>query len=698
MPENRQKKQQGLGQLWQSVQQRFASGQAKITAGVEKKDQERLEDYLAESGQLTGAKAARRRLQNSNAFSALEKDYRLKQADFKQAAYNKAGKVNAYDSQYQESQLLDTNKRTERVKSFNAATYANAAPSQSNRATAAYRNAAAQSAMTGSAQAVNSAQAKRDKSFSFAKSFFANLSKRQLRSKKKENTKFNSLLQSDNDVNASETVRADQVSGSASAKAEALLQKQEKKQSLTNRIKNIFTTMFAAKGADKSIQTGKQLNASELAKISKDLDQTILKMQKQERRRRIVTVTCFCLSLLLVAVLLGNIILKQTMAKPELYMISSGSLEQAFDCFGFVTREEKVLYSPAEGELQAIAAEGSLVASGQEVANIVVSDVSDLKTRMDTIDQQIAEQLLTVLKRGGNLQANQIFTKTDTDMLPTVQLMRKDATLNDLSQMENYIYTLQPLMQERNFALNQINLHDPVIENLQSEQKLLNHSLKEKAQIIQTPSAGSISYKINPFGVDINTETIQSMSYEQFITYYNSAKPSVSTIGTVKLQVPIIRLIDTQYQYFLLQVTNAKSSDFQEGSSYRLKLNSQSQAIDNCVVLRVTPDAGGVLILLRSDRKVQNLIDQVAVKGQLLKQTTSGLKVPKSALLYDDKNRESTAYLLVIKSGFVEKTGVRVLEANEQFAIVDSLVGNDITDNSVIVVNPRQVKEGQQVT
>lgn len=729
MSQDKQDKQRGLGKIWQSVQSRLRSGKAQIEAGVERKDQERLEDYLAESGQLEGAKAARRRLKSGSAFAGLEKDFRLSQANFKQAAarYGKQSVTTDFAGAQISSQNEYNGMSSAEVDAVgyaarDGARFEQVGSAQGTeriygRSVDAGRSAAQklshisiQGEHTGLSKAATSDNALNDSKgkFSPVKTFLQKLSgkfNRSVQVGNKKEAKKSSLLGDGMQLNSGNAGKLSKVRYNAAAQpsTESPTTQSGGKNDLKSKLAAIMPAALSGvqkrqRKADVASKARK-LNAKDLAKVNEDLDSAIIRLQKQERQRRIITVTCFCLSILLVFVFIANIILRQTMAKPELYMLTTGSLDQAFDCFGFVAREEKVLYSPAAGELQAVAAEGSLVAAGQEVANIVVADVSDLKAKKDAIDRQIAEQLLTVLKRGGNLQANQIFTKTDNDMLATINLMRQDVTDNNLSRMDNYLYTLQPMIQERNFALNQLNLHDPVIDNLQSEQNVLNHTLKEQAQLIQTPAAGSISYKINPFGIDINTETIQSMSYEQFINYYNTAKPSVSTLGTVKAQVPIIRLIDTQYQYFLLQVTNAKSSDFEEGKAYQLQLNSQSQPIDNCTVLRVTPDAGGVLILLRSDRKVQNLIDQVAVKGQLIKQTASGLRVPKVALLYEDTNRESTAYLLILKAGFVEKAPVRVLESNEQYAIIDALTADaGINDSTVIVTNPRQVKVGQQVT
>lgn len=444
-----------------------------------------------------------------------------------------------------------------------------------------------------------------------------------------------------------------------------------------------------------------QLSKLEIANVNQELDATISKFQKQEKQRRLITVFCFSLSLLFLALVIGKVILNQTSSKLQLHILKNGDLEQQFSAFGFVAREERVLYSPVAGEIEAIKAEGSLVAADEEIANIVTSDISEIKRKNDSIEQQISEQILNLLKRGKNMQANQLFAKADAAMLPTLNLLRRDLTLHKLEHLNNYIYTLQPFMQERNFSLRQMNLADPIIDNLRTEQKVLVRDLQQKARIIETPSAGLISYKINPQLIQINTESIQSMSYEQFITYFNEAKPSVSTNGKkVKEQVPVIRLVDTRYQYFLLQVASAKSSDFIVGKDYKLQVAGIGQRVENCTVLRVTPDAGGVLLLLKCDRNVELLLDQVALKAKIIKATKQGLIVPKVALVYEDVNRESTAYVEVLKGGFVEKERVRVLDSNEQYAIIEGLNAKDtvIAENAIVVLNPRQVKTGQQVT
>lgn len=104
--------------------------------------------------------------------------------------------------------------------------------------------------------------------------------------------------------------------------------------------------------------------------------------------------------------------------------------------------------------------------------------------------------------------------------------------------------------------------------------------------------------------------------------------------------------------------------------------------------------------MLKSDRNVEVLLDQVAIKAKLIKATKSGLIVPKVALVYEDAKRESTAYVEVLKGGFVEKVSVRVVDSNEQYAIIEGLNEKDnvISENAIVVLNPRQVKVGQQVT
>ncbi|KXB41981.1 HlyD family efflux transporter periplasmic adaptor subunit [Amygdalobacter nucleatus] len=675
--------------LANSLQAKLSNKQAQIEQDVAKQDALRLEDYLYEQGQVNSSALAKRKMQERRGFKAFEREF---YSGYPQSNYPKQQVTNYKPETKNPVRLAETMGVTGQLTSDSS----------------------------------KKKHTIKDRLDGFFQRFAKAKNKRQQMAKKQPalvqtvNKQSNSKawqppvpnLQSRQATYMPEQMQNLQTaSANIGASPKALSKQPTKPNKFTDQIFKLFYTIVAIFMKPKKLDLSKQ-NAEEpatsgklpkydLADVNRKIDSAIFKMQRQEKRRRLITVFCFSFSLLLLAIVIGKVILNQTSAKMELHILKNGDLEQQFPAFGFVAREEKVLYSPVAGEIEAIKAEGSLVAADEEIANIVTSDISEIKHKNDNIERQISEQILTLLKRGQNTQANQLFAKADVAMLPTLNLLRQDLAENKLGHINNYVYTLQPFLQERNFSLRQMNLADPIIDSLRTEQKVLVHELQEKARIIETPSAGLISYKINPQLIDINTETIQSMSYDQFITYYNAAKPSASSNGKkVKEQVPVIRLVDTRYQYFLLQVANAKSSDFTVNKAYKLLVAGVGQTIENCTVLRVTPDNGGVLLLLKSDRNVEVLLDQVAIKAKLIKATKSGLIVPKVALVYEDAKRESTAYVEVLKGGFVEKVSVRVVDSNEQYAIIEGLNEKDnvISENAIVVLNPRQVKVGQQVT
>lgn len=667
------------------LQSKLSKKQAQLEKDFAKQDAMRLEEYYYDQGEVNSTALAKRRMKERRGFSRLEAEFRQEQASFSNTQVSQ---------NVSEQQVLTDN------------VYANQAHNYYKQQLLRDKTlqASGQQAISGQV----SPTAKKQSGWqTFVNNVKSNLHKISSKRLKRANRQKKSLLeqaqtQSKTNASVKSIIRQQQNTSNVNLPA-----KSNFKERLMGFIYGALTIFVKPQKLDLNQPLAAQpmprgkITEAKLTDVNQQLEATIIKMQKQEKKRRLLTAFCFSFSLLILALVIGKVILNQTGSKLQLHILKNGDLEQQFPAFGFVAREERVLYSPVAGEIEAIKAEGSLVAADQEIANIVTSDISDIKRKNDNIEQQISEQILTMLKRGKNMQANQLFAKADSSMLPTLNLLRRDLSLNKLGHLNNYIYTLQPFMQERNFSLRQMNLADPIIDSLRTEQKVLAHELQEKARIIETPSAGLISYKINPQLIDINTETIQSMSYDQFIGFFNSAKPSISTNGKkVKEQVPVIRLVDTRYQYFLLQVANAKSTDFVVGKNYKLQVAGVGQKIENCNVLRVTPDTGGVLLLLKCDRNVESLLDQVAIKAKIIKSTRNGLIVPKVALVYEDVNRESTAYVEVLKGGFVEKERVRVLESNEQYAIIEGLNEKDtvIAENTIVVLNPRQVKTGQQVT
>ena len=349
---------------------------------------------------------------------------------------------------------------------------------------------------------------------------------------------------------------------------------------------------------------------------------------------------------------------------------------------GFVVREEELLYSQY-GTTVLNCAEGAHVAANDTVATGYRSeDAKTRQTRIDELSGQI-EQLQYAWSAVSSVYDQ---AALDADIAGDLAQLSRYLALRDMNSVSDLSPELKGLILRRTGSDSDSGSLQARISTLQAELETLEAQSAGDTSAILAGKAGTFSAAVDGYESVLTPERLMEMTVAEF----ESVQPDETDANAIG------RLVTSATWYYACVVPASELSGVEEGNRATLTFaRDYYQPVTMRVARLGGNEAGSRLLVLSSDRALQNVTLLRQQSAEIVFTSYSGLRVPKSAVRVE--NGQTGVYIL---EGTLAKWKLITIlhDTGESYVVtLDTSSTNNLWPGDELIINAKNLYDGKVV-
>ena len=349
---------------------------------------------------------------------------------------------------------------------------------------------------------------------------------------------------------------------------------------------------------------------------------------------------------------------------------------------GFVVREEELLYSQY-GTTVLNCAEGAHVAANDAVATGYRSeDAKTRQTRIDELSGQI-EQLQYAWSAVSSVYDQ---AALDADIAGDLAQLSRYLALRDMNSVSDLSPELKGLILRRTGSDSDSGSLQARISTLQAELETLEAQSAGDTSAILAGKAGTFSAAVDGYESVLTPERLMEMTVAEF----ESVQPDETDANAIG------RLVTSATWYYACVVPASELSGVEEGNRATLTFaRDYYQPVTMRVARLGGNEAGSRLLVLSSDRALQNVTLLRQQSAEIVFTSYSGLRVPKSAVRVE--NGQTGVYIL--EGTLAKWKPITILhDTGESYVVtLDTSSTNNLWPGDELIINAKNLYDGKVV-
>ena len=349
---------------------------------------------------------------------------------------------------------------------------------------------------------------------------------------------------------------------------------------------------------------------------------------------------------------------------------------------GFVVREEELLYSQY-GTTVLNCAEGAHVAANDAVATGYRSeDAKTRQTRIDELSGQI-EQLQYAWSAVSSVYDQ---AALDADIAGDLAQLSRYLALRDMNSVSDLSPELKGLILRRTGSDSDSGSLQARISTLQAELETLEAQSAGDTSAILAGKAGTFSAAVDGYESVLTPERLMEMTVAEF----ESVQPDETDANAIG------RLVTSATWYYACVVPASELSGVEEGDRATLTFaRDYYQPVTMRVARLGGNEAGSRLLVLSSDRALQNVTLLRQQSAEIVFTSYSGLRVPKSAVRVE--NGQTGVYIL--EGTLAKWKPIAILhDTGESYVVtLDTSSTNNLWPGDELIINAKNPYDGKVV-
>ena len=391
------------------------------------------------------------------------------------------------------------------------------------------------------------------------------------------------------------------------------------------------------------------------------------------RRKRVTgRFFIFLLALLVIAFLILRPLLFRGV-RETVVMMANASQRQTVDCI--IIRDEAVTAADSAARVEYIAAEDSLVAEGDNIANIYTTGYSEsLLNNLENTRKNIQDYHKQLLANIVDADLNRLDAVVNLMALEFKNLITRRTTGN----LKTVTGQLQTAMVNRQEYLRQNKRGDNKLTKLYEEENTRLASIQSWRKVSTADRAGVVSFYIDGYENDLSPDRLSALSIADaraVLSGANLANTKATRSGG------IYRIVDQDKWYVAVLTDGAGWTPVQGQDNYFMQLEGFDDLSFTAAVYSVQKENGATLAVFEINDPIGPLIYQRTGKAQF-SITLTGLSVRADALY--NQNGQMGVWVYDVPGGtFVP---VEVLSTDGNIAMIQPLVENALQLGQSILI------------
>lgn len=378
------------------------------------------------------------------------------------------------------------------------------------------------------------------------------------------------------------------------------------------------------------------------------------KKSKKNNKKRIIELILLASIVTLIIYVIYSII-SLAVVPTEVFMVQNDTISQQESTIGYVIREEKI----AKGDnyqngMEQIKSEGEKVAKGDNIFRYYSSNEEGINEKIAELNSQIQEAL--------NGQKDLFSFSSDINAINN-QIDEKIQSLkekNDIQEIKEYKTDIDKYILKKSKIAGELSVANSYINGLIEQKNTLDNELKSNSEYVIAPMSGVVSYRIDDLEEVLTPNSFETIN-EKFLDDLN-----LKTGQIVSTNSEFGKVINNYECYIACILKSEEAKQAEVGDKVELRLSTQD--IITAKIDYKNMDGNDVVIVFKISSCVEKLIDYRKISFDIVWWDYEGLKIPKSAIYYDN----GLAYVVRNRGGYLNKILIKVLKESDNYCIVDN--------------------------
>ncbi|MBP1757280.1 MAG: hypothetical protein H6Q62_136 [Firmicutes bacterium] len=425
----------------------------------------------------------------------------------------------------------------------------------------------------------------------------------------------------------------------------------------------------------------------------------LMRIERRKARSRVILFSILVMVIMLVMTVMIIVVMQKAKPRPQFLFIQNGTLTHYVEGKALILRDESVLNAPTDGLLKPLAAEGMRVARGQKIALVIPSGLETQLDELSKCEQDIVDMQNELMNQGKGAGARAIFNESAVALSSIVNLVRADLADGSLANLQTYSASLSVIMDQRSGKLTTVDFHDARLDQLIAQRTGLEQSLGLASGTLYSDHPGIVSFNLDGLESELGSATIETLTVAEYRDYLKQSSAQSTPAQKVKSGQAVLRVTSSLEQYFAFYLDGVSPDSLPADRFYSIIVPGEGTEINSCQIARIDGDTDGSLAIFRSDRKIEWFADRRTFDAELAVSSTSGMKIPRVALI-NFKPEQKSADLMLVNGGYTKQVTVDVVDYDREYAIIAARESENPDDiqpsvSAVVVVNPESIAAGE---
>lgn len=354
-------------------------------------------------------------------------------------------------------------------------------------------------------------------------------------------------------------------------------------------------------------------------------------------------------------------IIKLVAVPTNTFIIENGSISSEESVIGYVIREERTVKGAnyKNGMVQ-IKTEGEKVAKGENIFRYYGAKEEDIKQKIAEINENIQKAI------SGQTQ----FLTSDINAIDN-QIANKIEGIseeNEIQKIREHKKDIDTYITKKSKIAGDLSQAGSYINQLIQEKNKYDEELKKNSEYVTAPMSGVVSYRIDNLEEVLTPNNFENLDKE-FLE-----ELGLKTGQIVSSNSEMGKIINNYECYIATIMESKEAKESQIGNKVTLRLSTQEN-ITATIEYKKEKD-NYVLLILKINNCVEKLIDYRKISIDVIWWEYGGLKVPKSAIIYDN----GLSYIVRNRGGYLSKILVKISKEGENYCIISNYDSKELKE------------------
>lgn len=385
------------------------------------------------------------------------------------------------------------------------------------------------------------------------------------------------------------------------------------------------------------------------------------KVKKQKNKINIKVIFFAIIIIIFLICLLYNVV-SLFINPSDTFMIENGKISSSDEAEGYIIRDEKLFQGENyKNGISQIKTEGQRVAKGDPIFRYYSNNEQNLVKKISELDSQIQE----AMEEGNNIYSSDIAV-LEKQIEDNIQLI---ANTNNMSEITEYKKNINSALTKKAKLVGDLSPSGSYIKKLISQRTKYEEKLNSGSEYIKSTVSGTVSYKIDGLEEILTPDSLENLT-EDYLKSLNLKTGEIVPTSEEKGKI-----VNNFYCYLATVISSEEANNAQINDNVKLKLSTGDE-VKASVEYISEQDNEKRLIVFKTTKCVDKLIDYRKISFDIIWWSADGLKVPNTSILKE----EDKTYIIRKRVGYSDKIPVKVLKESKNYSIIENYTSLELKE------------------